>query len=225
MQLLHLVSKEEDADGHISLCLIDIHTLALNPEGASLKVYLLSGVHCLHKPVEQFGAAEQISALYLYGVGVEIFRVAHSVEAGDTGDYNYIPSAAQKRVGAVEAEFVYLVIYAKVLLYVGICVGKVSLRLIVVVVGDKVLHCVVGEEGLELSVELRCKSLVMTEHKSRPLQVLYYIGHCEGLARACHTQQGYCICAALYGLCYLLYCLRLVSGRLESGGEFKIHSR
>ena len=156
---------------------------------------------------------------------MEIFRVAHSVEAGDAGDHNYISSAAKQGVGAVEAEFVYLVIYAKVLLYVGICVGKVSLRLIVVVVGDKVLHRVVGEECLELSVELRRKGLVMTEHKSRPLQVLYYIGHCEGLAGACHTQQGYCICAALYGLCYLLYCLRLVSGRLEGGGEFKIHSR
>jgi hypothetical protein len=56
--------------------------------------------------------------------------------------------------------------------------------LVVVVVGDEVLDGVVGEEGLELVVELGGQGLVVCEDEGRTVELLDDLGHREGLAGA-----------------------------------------
>ena len=77
-----------------------------------------------------------------------------------------------------------LIVDGAVLFYKGIRVGDVGLRLVVVIVGDKVLHGVVGEELLELLTELGGQGLVVGQDQGGPLDPLNDLGHGEGLARA-----------------------------------------
>ena len=76
------------------------------------------------------------------------------------------------------------------LLDVGVRARHVRLRLVVVVVGDEVLDGVVGEEVLELAVELRRQRLVRCEDQRRALRALDHLGHGEGLARAGDAEQN-----------------------------------
>ena len=107
---------------------------------------------------------------------MEVLRVADAVEAGDGGDDYHVAAAREQGGGGGEAEFLYLVVDAQVLLDVGVGHGQVGLGLVVVVVGDKILHGVVREEGLELPVELGGKGLVVAEYQGRPLQPLDDVG-------------------------------------------------
>src|SRR5205823_13527788 len=66
---------------------------------------------------------------------------------------------------------------------------NVRLRLIVVVIRDKILDSVVREKLLELVIELRRQSFVMRQHQRRTPDVLDHLGHGVGLARASNPEQ------------------------------------
>ena len=82
------------------------------------------------------------------------------------------------------AQPVDVVVPRAVLLDVEVGLRDVGLGLVVVVVGDEVLDRVIGEELLELVVELRGQGLVVRENKRRAIGLLDDLGHGEGLARA-----------------------------------------
>ena len=65
---------------------------------------------------------------------------------------------------------------------VGIGARNVGFGLIIVVVGDEILHGVVREEALELAVELRGERLVGGENDRGSLGLFDQLGHREGLA-------------------------------------------
>ena len=75
------------------------------------------------------------------------------------------------------------------LLDVGVGARHVGFGLVVVVVGDEVLDRVVGEEALELAVELGGQRLVGGEHECRPLRRRDHLRHGVGLARAGDAEQ------------------------------------
>ena len=67
--------------------------------------------------------------------------------------------------------------------------GDIGLRLVVVVVGDEVLHRVVGEKLLELLAQLGGQDLVVGQHQGGALDGLDDLGHGVGLARAGDAQK------------------------------------
>ena len=77
----------------------------------------------------------------------------------------------QQRVRRRVAHAVDLVVDERVLLDVRVRRGDVRLGLVVVVVADEVLDGVVGEELLELAVELRRQRLVVRDDQRGPLHV------------------------------------------------------
>ena len=72
-----------------------------------------------------------------------------------------------------------------------------------------------GEECLELAVELGCQCLVVAEHQSGAAYVLYDIGYGECLSRAGHAQKRLCMRSVKQPFGELLNGLRLVAGGLE----------
>ena len=60
--------------------------------------------------------------------------------------------------------------------------------MVVVVVGNKIFHCILREELLKLAVELGGQRLVVGDDEGRLLQLLDYIGHGKCLARARNSQ-------------------------------------
>ena len=87
-----------------------------------------------------------------------------------------------------------------VLLNEGIRVGDVRLRLIVVVVGDEVLHGVFREELPELLAQLGRQRLVVGQHQRGALHLLDDLGHGVGLAAAGDAQQHLLAQAVLQSL-------------------------
>lgn len=73
------------------------------------------------------------------------------------------------------------------------------------------------EKVFKLTVKLRGESLVMAQNQRGFLDLLNDIGHSEGLARACDTEQCLCRGAIANALNKLLNGLRLIACRFILG--------
>ena len=78
--------------------------------------------------------------------------------------------------------------------------GDIGLWLVVVVVGDKVFHRIVGKELLELRAQLRGQGFVVGQHKGGTLDLLNDLGHGKGFAGAGHPQKGLFVQSQLHAL-------------------------
>src|SRR3984957_15172727 len=87
------------------------------------------------------------------------------------------------------AHAVDLLVDRGVLFYVGVGPRHIGLGLVVVVIADKIFHGVVGEEALELAIELRRQRLVRRQNDGRALPRLDRLGHGVGLAGAGDAEQ------------------------------------
>ena len=108
------------------------------------------------------------------------------------------------------------------LLDVGVGARDIGFGLVIVVVADEIFDRVVGEEALELAVELGGEDLVRRDDQRRPLQGLDDLGHGEGLAGAGDAEEHL---ARLAVLCDAFDQFadrrRLVAGRLVVGDDLE----
>ncbi len=86
------------------------------------------------------------------------------------------------------AEFIYLVVYGKVLFYIRIGTRDVRFRLIVVVIGNEKFHSVLGEKFSELVTQLRRQRLIMRYNESRTVNVVNDVCHGKSFARPRNAQ-------------------------------------
>ena len=151
------------------------------------------------------------------GVGLDR---ADAVDAGDRGDDDDVV-ALQHRARRGVAHAVDLLVDRRFLLDIGVGARDVGLRLVIVVVGDEVLDRVVGEEALELAVELRRQRLVGGEDQRRALRRLDHLGHGEGLARAGDAEQHLVALVSDDSLDQFVDRVRLVALGLEFRGDLE----
>lgn len=98
------------------------------------------------------------------------------------------------------AQALNLVVDGAVLLNEGVGVGDIGLWLVVVVVGDKVFHRIVGKELLELRAQLRGQGFVVGQDKGGTLDLLNDLSHGKGFAGAGHPQKGLFVQSQLHAL-------------------------
>ena len=115
-----------------------------------------------------------------------------------------------------------MVVDRRILLDEGIGRRYIGFRLVVIVVGDEILHRIVREECLELPIELGCQRLVWRKHQRGPLHVGDHVGDAEGLAGPRYTQQRLVRQAGLDAFDHLPNGFRLVSGWLEARDQFEL---
>ena len=159
----------------------DLHRVPPDPEHVSLEGDVVALVSNGHQPLQQLRDGN----LHPHPQGDhhagKVLRLAQAVDAGHGGHHDDVPPL-QQGSGGGQAQAVNFLVDGRVLLNEGIRVGNVGLRLVVVVVGDKVLHGVVGEELLELGTQLGGQYLVVGQHQGGSLHRLDDLGHGEGLA-------------------------------------------
>jgi hypothetical protein len=114
-----------------------------------------------------------------------------------------------------------LVVDQGVFLDVSVGGRNVRLGLVVVVVGDKILDGVLGEEVAKLAVELGGKRLVVSQHESGALHGFDDLGHRERLSGSRHAQQNLVLLAVVETSRQLLDGFRLVPSRLEGRADLK----
>ena len=122
-------------------------------------------------------------------------------------------AAGEQRVGGRVAHAIDLLVDERVLLDEGVGRRHVGLGLVVVVVADEEVDGVVGEQALELAVELVRQRLVVRHDQRRALHLRDDVGHGEGLAAAGDAEQDLRGIAALDAGDQLLDGARLVARR------------
>ena len=121
------------------------------------------------------------------------------------------------------AQLINLVVNRSILLNIRIRLGNIGLRLIIIVIRNKIFHRILREEGLQLTRQLCRQRLIMRNHQRRLAHLIDYLRNRIRLARARCTQQHLRAQALLHALRQLGNRLRLVAGRLKRSLNFKIH--
>ena len=96
----------------------------------------------------------------------------------------------QQRLGGRQTHLFDVLVDRRVFFDKRVRRGHVGLGLVVVVVGDEILHGVVWKEFLELAVKLGCQRLVVGHDDRWPLNLLNHIGDGERFTGAGYPQQG-----------------------------------
>ena len=88
------------------------------------------------------------------------------------------------------AQFIDLIVYRRILFDIGIGIGYICLRLIIIVVRYKILDGILGEEFPEFGAQLSRQGFVVGEHQGRTVDLGDNIGHGKRLARSRNTEQN-----------------------------------
>ena len=112
--------------------------------------------------------------------------VAQRIDTRNRGHDNDVVTLRQGTGGRV-TEFVYLVVYGRVFFDIGVGAGDISLRLIVVVVGNKILNRILREEFTELTAKLCGEGFIVSENEGWTVDLGYNIGHGKGLTTTRNT--------------------------------------
>jgi len=193
---------------------IDLHGVAARAVGVADEVHVVALVADLGQLAHELVAVALLTRAQRHDHVFIVDRVAEAVDAGDGRDDDHVPPLGQGRGGAV-AQALDLVVDGGVLFNIGVGVGDVRLRLIVVVVGDEVLDGVLGEKFPELGAELRRERLVVREHERRAVQLRDDVRHREGLAGAGDAQEHLLGQAHFEAVHERFDGLRLIAGGLE----------
>ena len=222
---LDLISPELNPDDRLLVRGENLQGVSPDPEFASNQVDLVPFVLDVHQPLDRrfhrvFDAlyeAEQLAQVLL--------GRAQPVDGGDRGhDDHIVPN--QQSGGCRVPKPVDLIVDRGVLLDVSVGLRDVGLRLVVVVIGDEVLHAVVGEELPELICELGAQRLVGSQDQSRLLNLFDGPGDGGRLPRPGDPQQGLITVAPVDPLGELLDGLWLVAGRGKVGDDLEVgHQR
>ena len=86
-------------------------------------------------------------------------------------------------------QFIYLVVYRKVLFYIGVRARNIRFRLIVIVIGNEKLHPVVRKKGAEFVAELRRKRFIVRDNERGTVYVRDDVRHRKRFARTRNAQK------------------------------------
>ena len=201
----------------------DVHRVAVDAERRGLQVAFGARVERLDQFVEEVLVAHDLPDLDVDGRGVEVRRIARTVEARDARHDDDVAPSRQQRGDGLQPHLLDLGVDREVLFDIRVRRRQVGLRLVVVVIGDEILHGIFREEVLELPVQLRREGLVVAQDQRRTLQLRDDVGHREGLPGARHAQQRVVLRAVLDRAHQLPDRLRLIAHRGVVRYEFEIH--
>ena len=148
---LHVVAEELHANGELFIRGLDLECVATDPELAPHEIGVRALVLDVDEMPEHGVAPDALALLQSDGHRTVVHRCTEAVDARDRSDDDHVAPLEQRPRRRV-AHPVDLLVARAVLLDVGVAPRDVCLGLVVVVVRDEVLHRVLGEELLELSV-------------------------------------------------------------------------
>ena len=220
-ELLDLAVEQLDAQRlEIGFGREHVHRLAAHAEGAAVQRHLVARILQRGQVAQQFALVDALPAREDKPHRQVILRRAEAVDRRHRGDHDRV-APRQQRLGRRQAHLLDMVVDRGVLLDIGIGRRYVGLRLVVVVVGNEVLHGIVREERLELPVELGRQGLVRRHDDGRLLHRLDHVGDGVGLARAGDAQQRLLRQPGLETGHQLVDRLRLVAGGLVRRDQFE----
>ncbi len=219
--LLDLVSEHRDAVGGLARGGLHLDDVAADAEPAAREHGVVADVLGVDQRAQELVAVVLRADLEDQHALAPLLRRAEPVDARDARDHDHVASREQ-RARRAEPQAGDVVVLGRVLLDVEIRLRDVRLGLVVVVVGDEVLHRVLGEELPELVAELGGERLVVRDHERRALELLHHPRHRGGLAGPRRAEQRLAPVARPQRLGELGDRPRLVARRTVGGGHAQI---
>ena len=201
----------------------NLQHIPVNPERASVEIDLIAFI----LDIDQF--ADHLIPVFLHAGPQRndhffiIFRAAQTVNAGNTGYHDHVFPLDQRRRGG-KPELIDFFIAGRV--FGDICIRRrhIRLRLIVIVIGDEILHRVFREELLKFRVQLGGQRLVMGYDQRGFLQTLDHIGHGECFTGTGRSQKRLTLVSFAKPGGQFFYGLRLITRRHILCMQLEFHS-
>ena len=111
------------------------------------------------------------------------------------------------------AQFINFIINRGILLNIGISLGHIGLRLVVIIITDKIFYSVFGKKLFKLRVELPGQGLVGCHDQGWALLLLNNLSHGKGFTGTSYPQEGLFLITFIQTSNQCFYCLGLVPGR------------
>ncbi len=224
LDILHGVAEQVDAPGAVFVVRREnVDDVAADAEGAAGKIGLGALVLQRDEIGDQLPLVDALALLQRKrhrGIGLDR---ADTVDARHRG-YDDDVVALQERPRRRVAHAVDLFVDRGILFDVGVGARHIGFGLVVVVVGDEIFHRIVGEEALELAIELCGQRLVRRQDQRGALRRLDHLGHGVGLAASGDAEQHLGAVVALDALDQFGDRGRLVALRLVFGLDDEAHA-
>ena len=185
---IDLVAEELDAVGHVVVGGEDFDDVAADAEGSAAEVAVGALVEDFDQLAGDVFALDLLALFQEQQHAVVGFGRAEAVDAADGGDDQAVAALEEGARGG-EAQLVEFVVDGGFFFDVEIGGGNVGFGLVVVVIRDEIFDRVVGEEILELVIELGGEGFVVGHDEGGAVGGFDDLGHGEGLARSGDAEQ------------------------------------
>ena len=99
--------------------------------------------------------------------------------------------------------------------------GNISLRLVIIVIGDKIFYSVMRKKFFKFPVKLGCQRFIVRDDQRRFLYTFYDVGHRKSLSRSRNAQKRLMFFTVQKSFRQFFHRLRLISCQPVIGYEFK----
>ena len=120
---------------------------------------------------------------------VILVAITDAIDAGNRGD-DYAISAFEQTLGGGKPHLLDVLVDCRVFFNEQVARRNVGFRLVVVVIGDKVLDRVLREKLTEFGIQLRRQRLVGRQNQCRAAGPGNDVGHGKGFSGTCYAEQG-----------------------------------
>ena len=214
-EILNLVIEELDADSFLLGFRREyIDHIAPNPVIGPVELDIVPGVLKFGQAPEDVSLIDLIAPVQMQHHLQVGLGVTEAVDRRHRRHNDGIRSF-QQCLGGRQTHLLNVLVDRSVFLDKRVRRGHVSFWLIVVVVGNEILHRIVGKELLELTIELGGQGLVMGHDDGGPLDLLDDIGDGEGFTGAGYPQQRLVCQTGLDTIHQPFDCLGLIARWLE----------
>ena len=184
LYLFNFITKKVNAESVVVIAREDIEHIAFDAEIAVPKFGSCAGIETLYQSMHQLSTREYVALFDCNHVLLEFHRVTNPIQARHRCHDQHIAPARQESRSCTKAQFFNFIVDRKVFFDISTRSRDIGFRLIVVVVRNEVFHCIIGEEGFKLRIQLSCQRFVMCQHKGRVLDAFHHIGDSKSFSRA-----------------------------------------
>ena len=177
------VAEEFNPDGGFFVGGDDVDGVAFHPEGAAGESDVVALVLDIDEEPEEMIPVDFVTNVQEDGAIQVGLGVAEPVDAGHGAHNHNIPAGEEAGGGAVAEPF-HIIVDGGVFFYVGVGLGNVGFRLVVVVVADEVFDRVIGEELAEFVGELGGQGFIGRHDEGGALDLFDEPGRGGGLTGA-----------------------------------------
>ena len=186
---VNLVPEKLHPVGHtVRIGRKDLQDISPHPEGTAVKVHVIAGILNIDQlvnhliPVFLHARTKRNDHLLI------VDRRAQTINAGNRSHYDHIlPLGKSCRSGV--AKLINLVINGGIFLNIGVRGGHIGLRLVIIIIADKIFYGIFRKKFLHLPIKLCRQRFVVGNDQSRLVQCLNDIGHGKGLTGTGNSKQ------------------------------------